>query len=91
MDISPFMLKVLTKKAKIKNIKNLIKLILLVFNLPDHSVKMDKVISKFALNHLPSLPKSLVLLNLYRILKRDGKLYLSDLIYNIHSRNIKYP
>lgn len=46
-------------------------------------MKLDKVVSKFALHHLPDFWKSLALLNLYRILKRDGKLYFSDLIYTV--------
>jgi len=42
---------------------------------------VDKIVSKFALHHLPDFWKSIALLNMADILKTGGNLYLSDLVF----------
>lgn len=85
VDISREMLDVLETKAKKQNINNIEihSAGFLTYKHEGHD-KVDKIVSKFALHHLPDFWKSVALLKMAEILKTGGKLYLSDLIFTFN-------
>lgn len=87
VDISPVMLDVLEKNAKKEGIEN-VKTHCGGFLTYEHEGDpVDKMVSKVALHHLPDFWKSVALLNMARVLKKGGKLYLFDVIYTFHPQN----
>ncbi|HMK53398.1 MAG TPA: class I SAM-dependent methyltransferase [Methanobacteriaceae archaeon] len=88
VDISQEMLDILEKKAQKQNINN-IETHCAGFLTYTHgsSDKVDKIISMVALHHLPDFWKSIALLKLGEILKREGKLYLFDVVFTFKPQN----
>jgi putative AdoMet-dependent methyltransferase len=82
VDISRQMLDILEEKAKKQGITNIETHCagFLTYN-HDQSVKVDKIVSMVALHHLPDFWKSVALLNMAKILKTGGKLYLFDVVF----------
>lgn len=81
-DVSDAMLNVQKKKAKdIKNIEFINQGFL---NLPE-DLNVDIVHTKWALHHLPDFWKQFALIKINRNLKRNGILFLSDLVFRDHS------
>ncbi len=85
VDISREMLDILEDKAKEENINNIETHCagFLTYN-HDQSVKVDKIVSMVALHHLPDFWKSVALLNMTKILKTGGKLYLFDVVFTFN-------
>jgi putative AdoMet-dependent methyltransferase len=81
VDISQSMLDVLRKKAKKAGIKNIETHCAGFLSYQHEGGPVDKIVSKVALHHLPDFWKSVALLNLARVLKTGGKLYLFDVIF----------
>jgi len=90
VDISREMLDILEEKAKEQDSTN-IETHCAGFLTYDHdrSVKVDKIVSMFALHHLPDFWKSLALLNMAKILKTGGKLYLFDVVFTFNIQDHK--
>lgn len=81
VDISKIMLDILENKANEQNIEN-IEIHCAGFLTYNHEdEKVDKMVSKVALHHLPDFWKSVALLQMANILKTNGKLYLFDVIF----------
>ena len=80
VDVSKEMLKIAKAKAKVAEIKNIefCNSGFLQFQ-PDK--KVDVVFSKWAFHHLPDYWKQAALLNINKMLKPDGILLLSDLVF----------
>ncbi len=80
IDISEEMLKIAKSKANVNKIDNIefYKSGFLQFQ-PD--VKADVVFSKWAFHHLPDYWKQAALLNMNKMLRPDGILYLSDVVF----------
>nr|WP_319373336.1 class I SAM-dependent methyltransferase [uncultured Methanobacterium sp.] len=85
VDISREMLDILEEKAKKQDITNIETHCagFLTYN-HDQSVKIDKIVSMVALHHLPDFWKSVALLNMAKILKTGGKLYLFDVVFTFN-------
>jgi putative AdoMet-dependent methyltransferase len=86
VDISNAMLNILKDKAEIQNIKN-IETHCAGFLTYHHGDKVDKIVSKAALHHLPDFWKSVALLNMANTLKKDGKLYFFDVIFTFNPQD----
>lgn len=83
VDISPSMLELLTKNAKYKQIHNIKTHCTGFLTYQHQGAKVDKMVSKFAMHHLPDFWKSVALLKMSNCLKKGGKLYFSDLVFTI--------
>lgn len=85
VDISRQMLDILANKAKEKNINNIETHCagFLTYNHQGHE-KVDKIISMVSLHHLPDFWKSVALLKMAEILKKDGNLYIFDVIFTFN-------
>jgi ubiquinone/menaquinone biosynthesis C-methylase UbiE len=81
VDISQSMLDVLKKKCQKYGIDNIETHCAGFLSYQHVGGPVDKIVSKVALHHLPDFWKSVALLNMARILKKGGKLYLFDVIY----------
>jgi ubiquinone/menaquinone biosynthesis C-methylase UbiE len=87
VDLSPEMLNILKTKAEKQNITN-IEIHCGGFLSYKHEGKVvDKIVSKFALHHLPDFWKSIALLKMAHILKAGGKLYYSDVVFTFDPKN----
>ena len=88
VDISREMLDVLEIKAKKQNINNIEtnSAGFLTYKHEGHD-KVDKIVSKFALHHLPDFWKSIALVKMAAILKNGGKLYLFDVIFTFDAQD----
>lgn len=54
----------------------------------DHTGEpLDLIISQLALHHLPDFWKGIALKNMYQMLKKDGKVYIHDVIYSFPINN----
>ncbi|WP_321423358.1 class I SAM-dependent methyltransferase [uncultured Methanobacterium sp.] len=85
VDISREMLDILEEKAKKENVNNIETHCagFLTYN-HDRSAKVDKIVSMVALHHLPDFWKSVALLNMAKIIKKGGKLYLFDVVFTFN-------
>lgn len=81
VDISHTMLNILKIKAEEQNITNIETHCGGFLSYKHEGEKVDKIVSKFALHHLPDFWKSIALLNMAQILKAEGKLYYSDVVF----------
>lgn len=82
VDLSSEMIDVLRVKAKKQGITNIETHCAGFLTYHHKGEKVDKIISKFALHHLPDFWKSIALLKMADILKTGGNLYLSDVVFN---------
>lgn len=93
VDISSEMLDILESKAKKQNITNIETHCGGFLTYLHEGEEVDKIVSKFALHHLPDFWKSIALLNMADILKTGGNLYLSDVVFTFepsdHESSIK--
>lgn len=89
VDISSSMLHVLKDNAEKKNINNIETHCAGFLTYKHEGENVDKIISKFALHHLPDFWKSVTLLKIADILKTSGKLYLSDVIFTFDPKDYK--
>lgn len=76
------MLNVLKAKAGKQNITNIETHCAGFLTYHHEGKEVDKIVSKFALHHLPDFWKSIALLKMADILKTGGNLYLSDVVFN---------
>jgi putative AdoMet-dependent methyltransferase len=81
VDISETMLHVLKDKARKQKINNIETHCAGFLTYRHEGGKVDKMVSKVALHHLPDFWKSVALLQMNNILKKGGKLYLFDVIF----------
>ncbi len=81
VDISNSMLDILNQNAEKMNIKNIETHHAGFLSYKHEGDKIDKIVSKVALHHLPDFWKSVALLKMADILKTGGKLYLFDVIF----------
>lgn len=81
VDISRTMLDVLKNKAEKRGIENIETHCAGFLTYNHQQAPVDKIVSKFALHHLPDFWKSVALLRMNDILKPGGKLYLFDVIF----------
>lgn len=85
VDISREMLDVLREKAEKQEVNNIETHCAGFLSYKhDETDKVDKIITMFALHHLPDFWKSVALLKMAEILKTGGKLYLFDLIFTFN-------
>ncbi|MBI5680312.1 MAG: methyltransferase domain-containing protein [Methanobacterium sp.] len=89
VDISQQMLDILKTKAEEQNITNIETHCAGFLTYKHEGDKVDKVISKFALHHLPDFWKSVALLRIADILKTGGKFYLFDVIFTFNPEDYK--
>ncbi len=93
VDLSSEMLDILESKAIKQNITNIETHINGFLTYHHEGDKVDKIVSKFALHHLPDFWKSIALLKMANTLKTGGKLYLSDVVFTFepsdHESSIK--
>ena len=87
------MLNILKMKAKKQNITNIETHCAGFLTYLHEGEEVDKIVSKFALHHLPDFWKSIALLKMANTLKAGGKLYLSDVVFTFepsdHESSIK--
>jgi ubiquinone/menaquinone biosynthesis C-methylase UbiE len=81
VDLSPEMLNILKTKAIKEDINNIETHCAGFLTYQHEGEELDKIVSKFALHHLPDFWKSIALLNMADILKTGGNLYLSDVVF----------
>lgn len=81
VDISQQMLDILKSKAKKQDIKNIETHCAGFLTYSHEGEEVDKIVSKFALHHLPDFWKSVALLQLADIIKTGGKFYLFDVVF----------
>jgi ubiquinone/menaquinone biosynthesis C-methylase UbiE len=82
VDVSEAMINCARKKAQAQDIKN-IEFINSGFLSYEHkSEPVDIVLSKAALHHLPDFWKQIALLEMNKMLKADGILYLFDIVFH---------
>jgi putative AdoMet-dependent methyltransferase len=81
VDLSSEMLDILKAKAEKQNIKNIETHCAGFLTYAHEGEVVDKIVSKFALHHLPDFWKSIALLKMADILKTGGKLYYSDVVF----------
>ncbi len=81
VDISHTMLNILKTKAEKQNISNIETHCGGFLSYKHEGKAVDKIVSKFALHHLPDFWKSIALLKMTDVLKTDGKIYYSDLVF----------
>jgi len=82
VDASEAMVDILQKKVREQNLNN-IDVIQSGFLSYEHTEnKVDAIIVNMSLHHLPDFWKQIALSRLYEILKDDGKLFLSDVVYD---------
>ncbi len=93
VDISSEMLDILKTKAIKDDIKNIETHCGGFLTYLHEGEEVDKIVSKFALHHLPDFWKSIALLKMANTLKAGGKLYLSDVVFTFepsdHESSIK--
>jgi ubiquinone/menaquinone biosynthesis C-methylase UbiE len=93
VDLSPEMLNILKTKAIKEDINNIETHYGGFLTYQHEGEEMDKIVSKFALHHLPDFWKSIALINMADILKTGGNLYLSDVVFTFepsdHESSIK--
>lgn len=89
VDISSAMLDILKYNAEKENIDNIETHCAGFLTYTHEGEEVNKIISKFALHHLPDFWKSVALLQIADLLKQGGKFYLSDVIFNFNPRNYK--
>ena len=82
VDLSSEMLNILKAKAEKQNITNIETHCAGFLTYRHEGEEVDKIVSKFALHHLPDFWKSIALLKMADILKTGGNLYLSDVVFN---------
>jgi putative AdoMet-dependent methyltransferase len=87
IDVSPPMLDILEENAKKEGIKNIETHCAGFLTYQHEGDPVDKMVSKVALHHLPDFWKSVALMNLASILKKDEKLYLFDVIFTFEPQN----
>lgn len=87
VDISGSMLHILKNNAEKMNINNIETHCAGFLTYKHEGEKVDKIISKFALHHLPDFWKSVALLKIADILKKGGKFYLFDVIFTFEPVN----
>lgn len=87
VDLSPEMLNILKTKARKQNINNIETHCGGFLSYKHEGKAVDKIVSKFALHHLPDFWKSIALLKIANILKVDGKLYYSDLVFTFDPKD----
>ncbi len=80
VDVSVEMLKIAKSKAKVDKIDN-IEFFNSGFLQFQPNTKADVIFSKWALHHLPDYWKQAALLNMNKMLKLDGILFLSDVVF----------
>lgn len=80
VDVSPEMLTIANSKAEAKGIRN-IEFINSGFLQFQPNEQVDIIHTKWALHHLPDYWKQAALVNINKMLKPDGVLYISDVIY----------
>ena len=80
IDVSPEMLTIAESKAESKGIRN-IEFINSGFLQFTPTEQVDIIHTKWVLHHLPDYWKQAALLNINKMLKPDGVLYISDVIY----------
>jgi len=81
VDISSEMLDILEFKARKQNITNIETNCAGFLTYRHEDEKVDKMVSKFALHHLPDFWKSIALLKMANMLKNNGNLYLADVVF----------
>ncbi|MCE5215165.1 MAG: class I SAM-dependent methyltransferase [Methanobacterium sp.] len=86
VDISDKMLNILKNNADKKGIKNIETYCAGFLSYQHEGEPADKIVSKVALHHLPDFWKSVALMNMVNNLKKDGKLYLFDIIFSFEPR-----
>ena len=87
VDISPEMLNILKTKAEKQNINNIETHCGGFLSYQHEGEAVDKIVSKFALHHLPDFWKSIALLKMANILKAGGKLYYSDVVFTFDPKD----
>ncbi len=89
VDVSEVMISCARKKAIKSGIKN-IEFIHSGFLSYEHKAEpVDMVLSKIALHHLPDFWKQIALLRMNKMLKKDGILYLFDIVFHFSPSNYK--
>lgn len=84
VDISDTMLAVLENNANKKGIENIETHCAGFLSYQHEGEPVDKMVSKVALHHLPDFWKSIALLNMAVSLKKGGRLYIFDIIFNFN-------
>ncbi|MDO9045780.1 MAG: class I SAM-dependent methyltransferase [Methanobacteriaceae archaeon] len=87
VDLSPEMLNILKTKAEKQNITNIEIHCGGFLSYKHEGEAVDKIVSKFALHHLPDFWKSIALLKMTNILKVSGKLYYSDVVFTFDPKD----
>ncbi len=87
VDISREMLDVLREKAEKQGINNIKTFCGGFLSYNHESNNVDKIVSIFALHHLPDFWKSVALVKMAEILKTGGKLYIFDVIFTFDAQD----
>jgi len=89
VDISHSMLDILKNNAEKQKIYNIETHCAGFLTYHHQGDKVDKMVSKAALHHLPDFWKSVALIKMVDILKRYGKLYFFDVIFTFNPKDHK--
>ncbi|HBG28182.1 MAG: hypothetical protein A2Y10_19580 [Planctomycetes bacterium GWF2_41_51] len=87
VDVSKAMLNFCKKKCRKAKIEN-VEFFRAGFLTYEHNAKpVDAIVTKLALHHLPDFWKLVALRRLAAMIKKGGKLYLSDIVYSFDIKN----
>lgn len=89
VDISNSMLEILKANAEKENINNIETCCAGFLSYKHNGDPVDKIITSFAMHHLPDFWKSIALLQMAETLKKEGKLYLVDVVFTFEVGDYK--